>query len=576
MGEEPEELRREIADIRQGMAETLDELATELNPQVRAKRSVDSVADFLRRLRHAPMTDSALAYLYAPLLPLTRNIHWGRTRNRTHHPSDVLVPEGYAVEVVATGLNAPVHCCFDDDGFCYVTECGHKIESKPRIVKVDVTTGESRTYFELPKNRWIQTGAVTGACWHDGHLYVMNTDTLSRITADGTLEDVVTELRGRGDHQANYPVVGPDGKLYFGQGTATNTAIVGADNMAYEWLPVFADFHDLPGQDVVLAGRNYEYQDVLGSLSNTVKTGAYVPFGTETHAGQVIKGQVKCNGAVLRCNPDGSDLELVAWGLRNPYGIAFDADGRLFATEHGIDERSARHIIGDAEDFYEIVEGAWYGWPDFASGIRLDDPHWGEGGRGREPVLVEHPDPNPPKPFTTFDQHSGPNGVDFSRDPAFGFHGDAFVALFGDLTPVTAKLKAPSGFKIVRIDTQSRQVVDFAVNKIQGPASKAPHRGMERPSHCQFGPDGALYIVDFGQVSIAPEKGGIRVQQGSGTLWRIRRADLPAGTRPPEPLTVPSYAIKAGLGVAGALGAVLTLRRWRRGHRQAHQQKDSR
>ncbi len=240
--------------------------------------------------------------------------------------------------------------------------------------------------------------------------------------------------------------MGPDGKLYFGQGTATNTAVVGPDNFAYEWLRYFHDFHDRPGTDVVLTGRNYESPKVLGKITETVRTGAYVPFGTETTPGQVIKGDVKCSGAVLRCDPDGTGLELVAWGLRNPYGIAFAPDGRLFATEHGIDERNARHIIGDhedfyeQEDFYEIVKGAWYGWPDFASGTRLDDPSWGDGGRGREPVLAEHPDPNPPKPFATLDQPSAPNGVDFCRDPSFGFHGDAFVALFGDLTPITGRL----------------------------------------------------------------------------------------------------------------------------------------
>jgi glucose/arabinose dehydrogenase len=569
MGDEPEELRRQIAGIREDMGDTLEELGSQVSPRQQLSRRVAGVQGFARRLRYAPMTDSALAYLYAPLLPLTRNIHWGRSRRRVHDPAHVRVPEGYTVEVVATGLHAPVHCCFDDDGFCYVTECGHKIESKPRVVKVDVATGASETFFELPKNRWIQTGAVTGACWHEGRFYLMNTDTLSRLSAEGELDDIVTELRGRGDHQANYPIVGPDGKLYFGQGTATNTGVVGADNMAYEWLAVFPDFHDLPGHDVVLAGRNYEYQDVLGPITNTVRTGAYVPFGTETTPGQVVEGQVKCNGAVLRCNPDGSDVELVAWGLRNPYGIAFHPDGRLFATEHGIDERSARHIIGDSEDFYQITEGAWYGWPDFASGIRLDDPHWGDGGRGREPVLAEHPDPNPPKPFANFDQHSGPNGVDFSRDPAFGFEGDAFVALFGDLTPVTAKLKAPAGFKVVRVDGLTGEVVDFAVNKIQGPASKLHHRGLERPSHCQFGPDGALYVTDFGEISIAPEKGGVRVQQGSGTLWRIRRTGGVSGERPPEPVVVPSYALKAALGAVAGLATLLKIRGRRRRRRRA-------
>lgn len=186
----------------------------------------------------------------------------------------------------------------------------------------DVRTGEVETFFELPEERWNMTGAFTGARWHDGSLYFMNTDTLSRLAPDGKVEDVVTGLRGLGDHQANYPVVGPDGKLYFGQGSATNTAVVGADNWAYEWLRHFPDFHDVPGQDVTLAGQNYEFKNVLGNLTETVRTGAFVPFGTETHPGEVIKGTVKCNGAVLRCNADGSELELVAWGFRNPYGIA--------------------------------------------------------------------------------------------------------------------------------------------------------------------------------------------------------------------------------------------------------------
>jgi hypothetical protein len=239
-------------------------------------------------------------------------------------------------------------------------------------------------------------------------------------------------------------------------------------------------------------------------------------------------------------------LEPVAQGLSFPTSLTFDGDG--------VAERGNRHIIGDLEDFYEIVEGAWYGWPDFASGIRLDDLHCGEGGRGREPVLAEHPDPHPPKPFATFPMHSGPNGVGCCRDAAFGFLGDAFVALFGDLTPVTARLPEPAGFKVVRVDTDTGEVVDFAVNKINGPASRLPHAGMERPSHCQFGPDGSLYVVDFGEVSIAPEKGGIRVWEGTGALWRSRRTEGPSGQEPPTARVVPSYRIKAGLGLVAGIG----------------------
>jgi hypothetical protein len=105
----------------------------------------------------------------------------------------------------------------------------------------------------------------------------------------------------------------------------------------------------------------------------------------------------------------------------------------------------------------------------------------------------------------------------------------------------------------VRIDMAGGEVVDFAVNKISGPASKLPHSGFERPSHCQFGPDGCLYVVDWGQIDIAPETGGIRMPLRSGALWRIRRTDGPAGTRPPRPREMPLYLLQAlGVALAGA------------------------
>lgn len=495
------------------------------------------------------------SYLYAPFLPLLKKIKIKREGSRGANPRDILLPQGYVAEIVATDFAAPDHCCFDDEGFCYVSECGHKVHSKPRIIKVNVETGEKELFLELPEDRWFMTGALTGACWHDGYLYFNNTDTLSRYRPGGQIEDIVTGLHGRGDHQANYPVVGPEGKIYFGMGSATNNGVVGADNFGYEWLPKFPDEHDVPARDVKLTGRNYEFRNVLRTLTETVRSGAFVPFGTETEPGQIIKGDVKCTGAVLRCDPEGSNLEVVAWGLRNPYGVAFDTEGKLFATEHGSDERGGRQIVDDLDDFYEITEGAWYGWPDFASGIRLDDPRWGEQGRGREPVLAEFPDPNPPLPFVSFETHAGANGVDFCRSDSFGFKGDAFVALFGDLFPLTsARVPTPVGFKVVRVDMRERRTVNFAVNRFQGPASKLPHEGFERPSHCQFGPDGALYVVDFGQIVIAPERGGVRMEKGTGALWRIRRTEGPRGLVPPRPIVIPANALHVALAFGAGIG----------------------
>jgi glucose/arabinose dehydrogenase len=511
----------------------------------------------------APMLASWLAYLYQPILPYLKDIKIQRVGTRDHNPADILLPEGYVAEVVATDLNAPVHCAFDNEGYCYVVESGHKIDVPPRILKVNMQSGQYDAIFTLPEEKWHKTGAMTGACWHEGALYVMNTDTLFRLDGNGNMEEIVTGLPGIGDHQANPPVVGPDEKIYFGQGCVTNMGVVGADNAAFEWLPKHPGFHDIPARDITLVGRNYEYQNVLGDISETVLTGAYSPFGVPTQAGQIIRGEVKCSGSILRCNLDGSNLEVVAWGLRNPYGLAFHPDNRLFATEHGSDERGRRYIVGDLDDFYEIQEGAWYGWPDFASGIRLDDPFWGDAGQGREPVLAEHPDPNPPKPFVSFPTHVAANGFDFCRNASFGFEGDAFVANFGDLAPITTLRDAlrPAGFNVVRVDMDKRQVVDFAVNKFAGPASKLPHEGFERPSHCCFGPDEALYVVDYGIIKIAPERGGIRMPLGTGTLWRIRRSGGPHGERPPKPITLPLYGLQYA-AIAGSLVGLVALGGW--------------
>jgi glucose/arabinose dehydrogenase len=513
--------------------------------------------------RHALDLPGWLSYVVRIGEPMFRRATWPRRGPRSHRPSDILVPTGYEAEVVASGLTAPVHVTFGPDDFAYVCEAGHHTAQPPRVLRIDPRSGEMSVYYEVPEGRWTATGALTGAAWSGTDLIITNTDTVTRVGPDGTAEDLVTDLPGRGDHQVNHPVIGPDGSLYFGVGSATNWGVVGPDNFTFGWLRAGPEVHDVPARDVRLAGRNYEYPDVMGNPLRRVRTGAFMPYGTESGGGQVVKGQTKANGVILRCRPDGTELEVYAWGLRNPYGLAFDATGRLFATEHGGDDRGPRQIVDDPDDVYEIREGAWYGWPDFASGIRLDAPHWGDKGQGREPVLAEFPDPEPPRPIVSLEPHVAANGIAISPGGSFGFEGEAFVCLFGDLAPVTtARLTTPRGYKVVRIDLNAGRVIDFAVNKIQGPASKLPHGGFERPSHCAFGPDGALYIVDWGEMDIAPESAGVKVQHGSGTLWRIRRTGEPAGLEPEAPATIPFYSIQYGLWAGVLVGLLLAAITW--------------
>lgn len=446
---------------------------------------------------------------------------------RLVNPSDIALPHGYLAEVAAARLNFPTGVTFDDAGRIYVVEAGYsygEIFTTPKLIRLD----------EAGRTTVIATGKNppwNGVTFHDGAFLISEGGAegggrIIRVTPDGAITPLVEGLPRLGDHHTNAPVVGPDGYIYFGQGTATNSGIVGVDNYNMGWLQRTPDHHDIPCKDVTLKGANFTTDNPLTpQKDDKTTTGAFVPFGTATQHGQVIPGQVPCSGAVMKVPAAGGKPELVAWGFRNPFGLAFSPDGRLYVTDNGYDERGSRPVWGNADWLWAVTPGTWYGWPDFADGRPLEQERYMPPGKPKPPMILDTIPNEAPKPAAFFAVHSSSNGLDFSRNAAFGYVGEAFVAQFGDQAPEVGKVLHPVGFKVVRVDVRTGIIREFAVNygEDHGPASKLKNGGLERPVSVRFDKAGtALYVVDFGIMAVDDE--GSKPKPGTGVIWRIRRA----------------------------------------------------
>jgi glucose/arabinose dehydrogenase len=253
--------------------------------------------------------------------------------------------------------------------------------------------------------------------------------------------------------------------------------------------------------------------------------------------GEVIKGQLKCSTGVWRAQPDGSGLELLAWGIRNPYGMAFDEIGDLYVADNDFEEVGDRAIANDPDRVWRIrtarqphgsvAAPEWFGFPDVcADGLPVwHETHLPTKGRPAQPLIQDPPPWAGPAAYLE-KPHSCLTKMDFCRSEAFGpdCRGRLFLSEWGTAAPMNSPHPEDldHGFKVVCVDVAAGTATDFVRNARPGPASAQGSAGIERPVDCKFHPDGrSLYVLDFGVAHIDEQKW---LSYGhTGVLWRIRR-----------------------------------------------------
>ena len=191
-------------------------------------------------------------------------------------------------------------------------------------------------------------------------------------------------------------------------------------------------------------------------------------------------------GAVFRCEPDGSKLEVVATGLRNPQGLAFDDAGNLFTIDNSGD-------FGDRPRLVQVVPGGDSGWRM----TFFDVPNRGPFGRER---LWELPHDGQPAWIVPPLAHIGDGPAGLDHYPGTGlpahFEGRFLVADF-------TGSDATSSIRSFRIRPSA------AAYEIWAEEQTFRH---VLATDVKFGPDGAIWVANW----VAPQPAGAR-----GRIWRF-------------------------------------------------------
>jgi glucose/arabinose dehydrogenase len=192
----------------------------------------------------------------------------------------------------------------------------------------------------------------------------------------------------------------------------------------------------------------------------------YVTAG-ERHQGAPAQDLAQTLGKVIRLNLDGSTpsgnpfegvanarAEIWTLGHRNPYGLVFATDGRLFSSEHGPE---------GGDEFNIINRGANYGWRIVS-----------EGNDGQ--VLPRHStNPSFTAPLVSWTSSIAPGGM-------IQYTGTRFIGWTGDF--VLAGLQSQGLVRVRVSGTAASEIARVGLGR--------------RIREVEQGPDGAIWVLEDG------------------------------------------------------------------------------
>jgi glucose/arabinose dehydrogenase len=215
----------------------------------------------------------------------------------------------------------------------------------------------------------------------------------------------------------------------------------------------------------------------------------YVSVGSQSNKSA---GEDPVRAAINEYNPDGTGHRIVASGIRNPVGLAWQPGTTTLWT--AVNERDT---LGDdlVPDYATSVkDGGFYGWPYSYIGSHPDPEHV-----GKEPDLVK----KAIVPDVLIPAHSAALGITFYTGTQFPqrYRNGAFVGLHGSWNR-----SKPTGYKVIFVPFTNGKPgapEDFVTGWLIG---DTPATTWGRPVGVTVARDGSLLVAD----------------DGGGKIWQVK------------------------------------------------------